>query len=46
MKKETIRKSNTGMAIFEVTLEFEKKYEKQMFYIHSFASLWHIVLFA
>ena len=35
MKKETIRKSNTDIAIFEIILQFE----------HSFASLWHIVLF-
>jgi len=27
-KTETIRKSSTGIAIFEIILEFEKKYER------------------
>jgi len=29
MKKETIKKSNTGIAIFEIILEFENKNEKK-----------------
>jgi len=35
MKRETIRKSNTGIAIFKILLKFEKKYETNVFtYIH------------
>jgi len=45
MKIETIRKSNTDIAIFEITLEFEKNMKKCV-YIHSSASSWDIVLFA
>ena len=44
MKRETIRKSNIGIAIFEIILEL--KIYKNCVYIHSFASLWHIALFA
>jgi len=36
MKKETTRKSSTGIAIFEIILVFEKNYEKTCLrnYIH------------
>ena len=34
MKNKTIRKINTGIAMFKIILEFEKKYKKLFTYIH------------
>ena len=46
MKKETVRKINTGKLLSLKLYWNLKKTIKKCVYIHLFASLWHVILFA